>query len=66
MSKEPEWFYPLCGYQKGWCLREGKCPYWDTGYEFLKCKDFTSIHPMTKSSELSDVKQDMNWKIINL
>lgn len=39
-----EYYYPYCGYKRGWCKSKGKCKMYD---DDVRCKFFALRHPVS-------------------
>ena len=46
-----DYFYPVCGYQEGWCNKMSKCKFrmnvWKVSEKVEFCAYFMKNHPMT-------------------
>ena len=50
MRDNKKFFYPICGYHRGWCSKEDKCDVINKitdVFEISECKFFLLLHPIT-------------------
>jgi len=55
-----DYFYPICGYQEGWCNKKSECKFkmnlWQISDKIEYCGYFIKNHPITNESYIQFIK----------